>query len=447
MSKTETADRIFDKAVENNRKNAPISKDCSLSEFRDLLHAGPEKEDYKKHYDLGMAYLDMGLFDEASEEFSIAGNDPSMTIDCIIKVGRCYAEKGEYNRALAALEEGLSLEAIGETAATTLRYAIIKICEQTGDRERADREFRKIQEMKAVNPEPVKSPAPSFSDLYAAPPVRLSGFLFFLVVASALVMGWRVRNQEYLTAESGLGYALGIAGSIMMLLLLLYPLKKKIRFMLNWGPTRYWFQAHMILGILGPAFILFHCNFHMGSMNSNVVLFSMLMVAGSGLVGRYIYTKIHYGLYGRQITLMDLQKEMEIKRSSLGYIFRYAPNLKHQLLQFESRALTPPRGLLHSVARLLTIGIWTRWMQFSLQWGLRRALKVAARRAGWPARETRRHGRIARVRILAHLAMVLKITRFSFFERLFGLWHVFHLPLFILLIIAGVVHVLAVHMY
>ena len=49
MSKTETADRIFDKAVENNRKNAPISKDCSLSEFRDLLHAGPEKEDYKKH--------------------------------------------------------------------------------------------------------------------------------------------------------------------------------------------------------------------------------------------------------------------------------------------------------------------------------------------------------------------------------------------------------------
>lgn len=185
----------------------------------------------------------------------------------------------------------------------------------------------------------------------------------------------------------------------------------------------------------------------MGSMNSNVVLFSMLMVAGSGLVGRYFYTKIHYGLYGRQITLMDLQKEMEIKRSSLGYLFGYAPNLKHQLLQFESRALTPPRGLIHSVARLLAIGIWTRWMQFFLQWGLRRALNVVAKRAGWPAREKRRQGRIARGRISAHLGMVLKITRFSFFERLFSLWHVFHLPLFILLIIAGVVHVLAVHMY
>ncbi|MEK6775973.1 MAG: pyridine nucleotide-disulfide oxidoreductase [bacterium] len=319
--------------------------------------------------------------------------------------------------------------------------------EQTGDRKRADLELRKIQEMNTLNMEPLKSPAPASGDLHAAPTARVSGFIFFLAVVLSLVLGWRMRDQEYLTSESGPGYALGIAGSVMMLLLLLYPLRKKMRFMQNWGPAKYWFQSHMVLGILGPAFILFHCNFHMGSMNSNVVLFSMLMVAGSGLVGRYFYTKIHYGLYGKQITLMDLQKEMEIKRSSLGYIFGYAPDLKHQLLQFESSALTPPSGLIHSVVRILTIGIWTRWMQFSLRWGLRRALKVVAKRAGWPAREKRRQGRIARGRISAHLGMVLKITRFCFFERLFSLWHVFHLPLFILLIIAGVVHVLAVHMY
>jgi tetratricopeptide (TPR) repeat protein len=447
MNKTETTERISEETVEKCVKSDLMSKDCSFSEFRALVHTGPEEEDYKKHYYLGITYLKMGLFEEASKEFCIAVDDPTIRIDCITKVGRCFSEMGEHGQALDALEEGLSLEGLEEADIRTLRHEIIKICEQTGARERADRELHKIQEMNVIYLESAQSPAPPSQDLYAAPPARLSTFLFFLLVGAALVMGWEVRDQEYLTAESGLGYALGVAGSVMMLLLLLYPLRKKIRFMLNWGPAKHWFQAHMILGLLGPAFILYHSNFQMGSMNSSVVLVSMLLVAGSGIVGRYFYTKIHYGLYGRQLRLKDLQKEIEIKRNSLGYIFHYAPNLKRQLLNFESRALLPPNGLLHSVARHLTIGIWTKWVHLSLRWNLRRALNVVGRRANWTPRERKRQGRIARSYISAHLAMVPRITRFSFFERLFSLWHMFHLPLFILLVIAGIVHVLAVHMY
>ena len=75
-----------------------------------------------------------------------------------------------------------------------------------------------------------------------------------------LYVAWRVRGEQHLTAESGVGYALGIVGSVMMLLLLLYPLRKKIKFMRHLGSVRHWFRVHMMLGILGPALILIHGN-------------------------------------------------------------------------------------------------------------------------------------------------------------------------------------------
>jgi hypothetical protein len=46
-------------------------------------------------------------------------------------------------------------------------------------------------------------------------------------VACALLIGWLNRGQDYLTPESGVGYRLGIAGAGLMLMLLLYPLRKR----------------------------------------------------------------------------------------------------------------------------------------------------------------------------------------------------------------------------
>ena len=47
----------------------------------------------------------------------------------------------------------------------------------------------------------------------------------------------------------------------------------------------------MGLGIIGPIFILYHCNFQLGAVNSNVALWSMLTVAGSGVVGRFLQNR------------------------------------------------------------------------------------------------------------------------------------------------------------
>ena len=112
-------------------------------------------------------------------------------------------------------------------------------------------------------------------------------------------------------ARDGHGYWLGIAGASAMLLLLLYPLRKRMKSLRGLGSVGGWFRLHMVLGVIGPALILFHSNFKLGSLNSNVALFSMLTVAASGLIGRYLYGRVHLGLYGRRAEIEELLTDVD----------------------------------------------------------------------------------------------------------------------------------------
>ena len=69
--------------------------------------------------------------------------------------------------------------------------------------------------------------------------------------------------------------------------------------------------------------ILFHANFSLGATNSNVALFSMLLVAGSGVVGRYIYTRLHARLEGHEDTLEQLKtvgERLRLQTTSIAFL-------------------------------------------------------------------------------------------------------------------------------
>jgi tetratricopeptide (TPR) repeat protein len=418
-------------------------RDDLLGKFPDGMGKELADENHEAHFKLGITLLKMGLLDEAIEEFSIASGERQRMIPSLLKISACLVQRGDYQAALTELEKGLNREALTESETKDIRQEIAKVCELSGDEERANRERQKILELD----DRTEKNDDDHDNLYEAPRTGLFTWLLYLIVVAVLAAGWQIRDDGYLGPDSGLGFNLGIAGSVIMLLLLLYPVRKKAGFMQNWGAIKYWFQTHMVLGIIGPTLILFHCNFHMGSLNSQVVLWSTLVVAISGLVGIFFYSKIHYGLYGRQASLLELQKDVEINRNSLGFLFGYAPKLQRRLLNFEADVLSPSHSFLHSVWRLLTIRLRTVWTHLVLLSGLRRALKVTARRLGWTPKERRKQGKDARYLISIHMNTVLKITLFSFYERLFALWRVFHMPLFFLLVITGLVHVIAVHMY
>ncbi|NNJ71993.1 MAG: hypothetical protein HKP09_02300, partial [Enterobacterales bacterium] len=156
---------------------------------------------------------------------------------------------------------------------------------------------------------------------------RIQNAAFYLYVMSIVIilgLGWSLRNEYWLNAEYGAGYAFGIIGGVLMLMLLLYPVRKHWRRARNWFHIKHWFRMHMILGILGPVLILFHSNFHIGSLNSTIALTCMLLVASSGLIGRYAYRKVHRGLYGERVRFSELTKEYTEQKEHLSSSNEYA---------------------------------------------------------------------------------------------------------------------------
>ncbi len=269
---------------------------------------------------------------------------------------------------------------------------------------------------------------------------RLLTLLFSVVVIAIGIRGFELRNEFILAPDHGLGYALGIVGGVMMLLLLLYPLRKQVRFMRNWGPVRHWFRMHMLLGIVGPLLVLFHCNFSLGAVNSNMALLCMVMMVSSGMVGRFIFTRIHYGLYGEKANLQELQRNQLLVEAMLrDDEARYA-NITASRVVAELKALqpytVPPRGPLARLWHVVSFVLHSRRVGWKVRAHLRSAPAALAD-------ETR----TLSVHVERYIDTLRRLTGFSFFERLFSLWHVLHMPIFFMLVVTGLVHVWAVHNY
>lgn len=271
--------------------------------------------------------------------------------------------------------------------------------------------------------------------------------MFFAAAAYALYWGWSEREYEHLTAEHGLGYVLGIVGALAMLMLLLYPLRKRLRAMRVLGPVSGWFRAHMLLGVIGPVLVLYHANFSLGSLNSNVALAAMLTVAASGLIGRFIYARIHHGLYGSRLEFRELRDEARVRRSEIGPGHSFSPGLAARLSRLDGIVLTESGGIVVSGLRLIHVWVRTRLAGLGLRRAAGRELRAAAVQQGWSRFERRTRAKAVRREIDAYLASIRRLATFAFFERLFALWHVLHLPLFVILVFAAIAHVIAVHMY
>lgn len=268
--------------------------------------------------------------------------------------------------------------------------------------------------------------------------------LFGAVVA--IVLGLQLPTARYLSPQSGFGYALGIIGGSMMLILLLYPARKRVRALRFMGTVAQFFRAHMILGIVGPICILYHCGFSFGATNSNVALVSMLVVSSSGIVGRYFYTKIHHGLYGRKAGLAELKNTAQVLKEENPSL-PMMPELIGRI-EAEEERLLGARGLMNVIV-IAPFQIFIRMAgaRHRLRSYVRTSLKHAAAELPKVAAERRRVEKVVRLYIERRLDASRRVIEFRTYERLFSLWHILHLPLFFMLLAAGLVHVIAVNVY
>ncbi len=269
---------------------------------------------------------------------------------------------------------------------------------------------------------------------------------FGLATLLVVLWGWQAQLGRFMTPERGLGYVLGIVGGCSMVLLLLYPARKRVRWLNFLGSIPEWFQLHMVLGVVGPVCILFHANFSLGAANSNVALFCMLAVVGSGVVGRYFYTRLHARLDGRQASLVELQSIADTLTRQVSVV-AVLPDLLVAIDAEEKRLLEPAHGPIGRLLHVFAVGARASFARWRLRRRISRAVIESARKSPAIAQNAERL-RITATRYAdKRLDASRRVAEFRVYTRLFGLWHVLHVPLLIMLVIAGVVHVISVQIY
>ena len=277
-------------------------------------------------------------------------------------------------------------------------------------------------------------------------PVR-SDLVLYLGLVALVAAAWQISRLQWVKPNGDAGYWLGVAGGSCMLALFVYPMRKYLRVMQGWGKVKAWFWAHLALGIAGPWLILVHSRFAIGSLNAGVALVSMCVVVCSGVVGRFIYVRIHRGLDGERTSLRALRQRAGLVEDTARSRLHFCPEVEACLLEFEQRELQAQSNWRTHLrqATLLPLQQWLIYLQCVRM--LRAPLRALAVRHGWSTAELRRRQRRARRLVDQYLHAVVRVAQFSAYERVFALWHLAHLPFIYLLVISAVVHVVAVHAY
>ena len=144
----ELADDFNDAAQEaaeiERKEDEQFSADEIFAEFKKGVAATVTDDDYATHYDLGIAYKEMGLVDDAIREFEVAAKGAQKEVDALVMVGICRIEENDPARALAAFKRAGQSDHITPKQALAVRYELANAMDKNGDAAGAQLLFAKV---------------------------------------------------------------------------------------------------------------------------------------------------------------------------------------------------------------------------------------------------------------------------------------------------------------
>lgn len=233
--------------------------------------------------------------------------------------------------------------------------------------------------------------------------------------------------QHSLLRPSGqVGRALGIAGTACMVVMHLYSLRKRTRVLGTLGRVPGWLEFHIFCGILGPLLITLHTSFKFNGIVA-VAYWSMVMVMVSGFVGRYLYVRIPKSLRGQELTHAE--------------VCTRADELKRRLLDSTLPVLFLRRVETFEASVIPAAESATTWTGLVLgEVTLRRRLRIL-RNELHDAGVSKRILHEAADTIAERAVLLLRIAYLKKTKQLFDLWHVFHRPLAVIVLLIVTVHI------
>ena len=137
---------ILSRVLADDATNDPLAglsnkEEASIDEifkaFRKKVDQQVEEEDYETRYNLGIAYKEMGLLDEAIGEFQYASRDPKLFLECSSILGICFREKGMSDLAVKWYRKALESTGHPEEKYQGLRYDLGELHMERGEHSQA----------------------------------------------------------------------------------------------------------------------------------------------------------------------------------------------------------------------------------------------------------------------------------------------------------------------
>ena len=236
-------------------------------------------------------------------------------------------------------------------------------------------------------------------------------------------------DHTLLKPSGAWGHGFGIIGTVMMIVGVgVYMIRKRYRKFFNVGYLKHWLEFHIFLCSVGPVLVLYHTAFKFGGIVS-VSFWSMVLVVLSGVVGRFIYLQIPRSIQGQELSINELnsmKEELALKiRSVLS-------EDSATLAGFESISSS---DRYKSFKLLTSIGFFIRdyFKTKQLMSLFRKRMKLL----GLNKSEREELIEVAK----SEIVIARRIALLRTFQKLFHMWHLFHLPFAISMFVIMVIHV------
>ena len=233
-------------------------------------------------------------------------------------------------------------------------------------------------------------------------------------------------KHMFLKPSGIIGLRLGMIGFVLFLIVYLYPLRKVWPWLGRQGNARHWLDFHVLLGITAPILIAFHSSFKFSGL-AGVAFWIMVIVALSGVVGRYIYSQVPRRMNYAEVSLKETKEQSEKLAAQLNSLGVLSPRDVESLLRLPNLEQAQQMSMLTALWKMILFD-----MGFPFRvWRLRQKM-LWSHRKGWslvgfrPTENAKLENAIAAAR--EQMVLAKKIVFLSKTQKLLDLWHMIHRP-------------------
>ncbi|MDH5638908.1 MAG: hypothetical protein OEZ04_10475 [Nitrospinota bacterium] len=259
--------------------------------------------------------------------------------------------------------------------------------------------------------------------------LQLSGSSYYLL-GFVQHYGYLDKYGQANEPSKGIWHLIGIVGTACFIIMMSYSIRKRFSFMVDAGSLRSWLDVHMFLGIVGTVLTTTHTTYKLGGLVS-ISFWCMIIVASSGLLGRYLYGWIPHQVSGKELEMEEIRAYLEASDQQMQDTLGKSP----KIVKYYDQISSPPgsdkdnalvaifKMIFFDIANMLLIGkIWVELI-------MEKELPTSAKKQLFSM-------------IREKNSMLRSRNFLTTAQRLLHYWHVFHKPLAVMMFIVMVIHVI-----